>query len=199
LLSEASIGAGVRRVEALVGRDAYGFLAREHLLLNSLTQIIKGARVEELPSRISDLVEKLKGVEKELASFKTAQILASATNLLKSTSKIGGFEVLSAELESNISGDDLRTIALDLRNRLGDGIVILASKGDERSTLVVAVSPNALRVGIKAGALVKLGSEVLGGGGGGKDDFAQGGGSNHSEISNALSAMSKSIGQTVGK
>ena len=198
LLSEASIGAGVRRVEALVGRDAYGFLAREHLLLNSLTQIIKGARVEELPSRISDLVEKLKSVEKELASFKTAQILASATTLLKSTSKISGFEVLSAELESNISGDDLRTISLDLRNRITDGIVILASKGDERSTLVVAVSPNAVKAGIKAGSLVKLGSEILGGGGGGKDDFAQGGGANHSEISSALSAMSKSIGQTVG-
>jgi alanyl-tRNA synthetase len=198
LLSEASIGAGVRRVEALVGRDAYGFLAREHLLLNSLTQIIKGARVEELPSRISDLVEKLKSVEKELASFKTAQILASATTLLKSTSKIAAFEVLSAELESNISGDDLRTIALDLRNRINDGIVILASKGDERSTLVVAVSPNAVKAGVKAGALVKLGSEILGGGGGGKDDFAQGGGANHSEISSALSAMSKSIGQTVG-
>jgi len=199
LLSEASIGAGIRRVEALVGRDAYGFLAREHLLLNSLTQIIKGARVEELPSRISDLVEKLKGVEKELASFKTAQILASATTLLKTTSKVAGFEVLSAELESNISGDDLRTIALDLRNRISDGIVILASKGDERSTLVVAVSPNAVKSGVKAGALVKLGSEILGGGGGGKDDFAQGGGSNHSEISSALTAMSKSIGQIVGK
>ena len=198
LLSEASIGAGVRRVEALVGRDAYGFLAREHLLLNSLTQIVKGARVEELPSRISDLVEKLKSVEKELATFKTAQILASATTLLKTTSKISGFEVLSAELESNISGDDLRTISLDLRNRITDGIVILASKGDERSTLVVAVSPTAVKAGVKAGALVKLGSEILGGGGGGKDDFAQGGGANHSEISKALTAMSKSIGQTVG-
>jgi len=198
LLSEASIGAGVRRVEALVGRDAYGFLAREHLLLNSLTQIVKGARVEELPSRISDLVEKLKSVEKELATFKTAQILASATTLLKTTSKIAGFEVLSAELESNISGDDLRTISLDLRNRIIDGIVILASKGDERSTLVVAVSPTAVKAGVKAGALVKLGSEILGGGGGGKDDFAQGGGANHSEISKALTAMSKSIGQTVG-
>jgi alanyl-tRNA synthetase len=117
---------------------------------------------------------------------------------LKSTSKIAGLEVLSAELESNISGDDLRTIALDLRNRITDGIVILASKGDERSTLVVATSPNAVKAGVKAGALVKLGSEILGGGGGGKDDFAQGGGANHSEISNALSAMSKSIGQTVG-
>ena len=198
LLSESSIGAGVRRVEALVGSDAYGFLAREHILLNSLTQIIKGARVEELPSRISDLVEKLKGVEKELATFKTAQILATATNLLKSTVKISGFEVLSAELEADISGDDLRTISLDLRNRLSDGIVLLASKGSERSTLVVAVSPNAIQAGIKAGALVKLGSEILGGGGGGKDDFAQGGGVNHGEISNALAAISKLIGQTAG-
>ncbi|CAN2240161.1 AlaS Alanyl-tRNA synthetase [actinobacterium SCGC AAA044-D11] len=198
LLSEASIGAGVRRVEALVGRDAYGFLAREHLLLNSLTQIVKGARVEELPSRISDLVEKLKGVEKELAAFKTAQILASATTLLKSTTRISGFEVLSAELERDISGDDLRTIALDLRNRLTDGIVLLASKGDERSTLVVAVSPNAIKSGIKAGSLVKLGSEILGGGGGGKDDFAQGGGANHGEIGNALIAICNSIGQIVG-
>jgi len=164
-----------------------------------LTQIIKGARVEELPARISDLVEKLKGVEKELATFKTAQILASATTLLKNASKILGYEVLSAELEPNISGDDLRTISLDLRNRLSDGIVILASKGEERSTLVVAVCPNGVKAGIKAGALVKLGSEILGGGGGGKDDFAQGGGANQVEIANALSSISKSIGQTVGK
>ena len=199
LLSEASIGAGVRRVEALVGRDAYGFLAREHLLLNSLTEIIKGARIEELPARISDLIDRLKSVEKELATFKTAQILATASELLKSTSKVSGFEVLSAELEPNISGDDLRTISLDLRNRLSDGIVILASKGSDRSTLVVAASPNAIKSGIKAGALVKLCSEILGGGGGGKDDFAQGGGANHSEIANALSAISKSIGQIAGK
>ena len=199
LLSEASIGAGVRRVEALVGRDAYGFLAREHLLLNSLTEIVKGSRIEELPSRISDLIDRLKSVEKELATFKTAQILATASELLKSTSKVSGFEILSAELEPNISGDDLRTISLDLRNRIADGIVILASKGGDRSTLVVAVSPNAIKSGIKAGSLVKLGSEILGGGGGGKDDFAQGGGSNHSEIANALSAISKSIGQIAGK
>jgi alanyl-tRNA synthetase len=63
---------------------------------------------------------------------------------------------------------------------------------------VAAVSPNAVKAGIKAGALVKLGSEILGGGGGGKDDFAQGGGSNHGEIGSALSAISKLIGQIAG-
>ena len=198
LLSESSIGAGVRRVEALVGRDAYGFLAREHLLLNSLTQIIKGARVEELPMRISDLIEKLKNVEKELAGFKTAQVLQTATALLKKTSKVGGLEVLSAELEAGISGDDLRTIALDLRNRLTDGVVVLASAGGERSTIVVAASPSAIAKGVKAGALVKTGSQILGGGGGGKDDFAQGGGDNHALIGEAISSIIKSIGQTAG-
>ncbi|CAN2239374.1 AlaS Alanyl-tRNA synthetase [actinobacterium SCGC AAA044-D11] len=198
LLSESSIGAGVRRVEALVGRDAYGFLAREHLLLNSLTQIIKGARVEELPMRISDLIEKLKSAEKELAGFKTAQVLQTATALLKKTSKVGGLEVLSAELEAGISGDDLRTIALDLRNRLTDGVVVLASAGSDRSTIVVAASPNAIAKGVKAGALVKTGSQILGGGGGGKDDFAQGGGDNHALIGEAISSIIKSIGQTAG-
>ena len=135
----------------------------------------------------------MKSVEKELATFKTAQILASATTLLKTTSKFAGFEVLSAELESNISGDDLRTISLDLRNRITDGIVILASKGDERSTLVVAVSPNAVKAGVKAGALVKLGSEILGGGGGGKDDFAQGGGTDASKSLEALAAITAAV------
>ena len=199
LLSESSIGAGVRRVEALVGRDAFGFLAKEHLLLNSLTQLVKGSRVEELPAKISDLIERLRSVEKELATFKIAQILASASSLVAKSEKISGLELISAELEPGISGDDLRTIALDLRNRIAGGVVVLASKGDERSTLVVACSSEAITVGVKAGALVKAGSEILGGGGGGKDDFAQGGGINHQEITSALSAIKKLVGQAVGK
>ena len=199
LLSESSIGAGVRRVEALVGRDAFGFLAKEHLLLNSLTQLVKGSRVEELPAKISDLIERLRSVEKELASFKIAQILASASSLVAKSEKISGLELISAELEPEISGDDLRTIALDLRNRIAGGVVVLASKGDERSTLVVACSSEAITVGVKAGALVKAGSEILGGGGGGKDDFAQGGGINHQEITSALSAIKKLVGQAAGK
>ena len=96
LLSESSIGAGVRRVEALVGRDAFGFLAREHLLLNSLTQLVKGSRVEELPAKIADLIERLRSVEKELAIFKIAQILASASSLVSKSEKISGLEVISA-------------------------------------------------------------------------------------------------------
>ena len=90
LLGESSIGAGVRRVEALVGADAYRFLAREHLLLNSLTDIIKGARIEELPERISDLVAKLRDAEKELSGVRSAQALGQIENIAKSSKQIAG-------------------------------------------------------------------------------------------------------------
>ena len=194
LLSEASIGAGVRRVEALVGVDAYSFLAREHLLLNSLTDLIKGAKTQELPERISDLLDKLRVAEKDLAGFKTAKALESAVAALSKKISVGSLEVLAVELDAGINGDDLRVLALDLRNRIKNGVVILISKGTERATLVVAASPEAIKGGVKAGELVKAGSIILGGGGGGKDDFAQGGGAAQDKSATALDELVKLVG-----
>ena len=194
LLSEASIGAGVRRVEALVGVDAYSFLAREHLLLNSLTDLIKGAKTQELPERISDLLDKLRAAEKDLASFRTAKALAAAMAAVSKKIAVGSLEVLAVELDAGINGDDLRVIALDLRNRLKNGVVVLISKGAERATLVVAATPEAINVGVKAGELVKAGSIILGGGGGGKDDFAQGGGAAQEKSASALDELVKLVG-----
>ena len=194
LLSEASIGAGVRRVEALVGVDAYSFLAREHLLLNSLTDLIKGAKTQELPERISDLLDKLRVAEKDLAGFKTAKALESAVAALSKKISVGSLEVLAVELDAGINGDDLRVLALDLRNRIKSGVVILISKGTERATLVVAASPEAIKSGVKAGELVKAGSIILGGGGGGKDDFAQGGGAAQDKSATALDELVKLVG-----
>ena len=199
LLGESSIGAGVRRVEALVGFDAFNFLAKEHVLLNSLTEIVKGARVEELPERISDLLERMKSLEKELATLKSAQALAGASALMENVELIDGVSVIMAELDSGIGGDDLRTIALDLRNRNPLSVVGLISKNDEKITLVVAVSDQAREAGAKAGALVKIGSTVLGGGGGGKDDYAQGGGVNAANIADAIREMKAALRSTLGK
>ena len=189
LLSETSIGAGVRRVEALVGADAFNFLAREHILLNSLTELIKGSRVEELPERISDLLEKMRAIEKELATLKSSQALAAASSLLGNIEKIGPTSAIFAAMPDGISGDDLRTIALDLRNRNAHSVVALLSVNADRVTLAVAVSDDARTSGVKAGALVKIGSTVLGGGGGGKDDFAQGGGVHAGKIDEAIKEM----------
>lgn len=193
LLGESSIGAGVRRVEALVGVDAYSFLAREHILLNSLTDLIKGARVEELPERISAMIAQLKDVEKELAQVRTAQVLAQSASLVTQAEKINDYAVIAHDMGRNLSGDELRVIALDLRAKLNSGVVALASAGEEKVIIVVAVDDAARKIGAKAGALVKIASAVLGGGGGGKDDFAQGGGTDSSRISEAFIAIKSSL------
>ena len=193
LLSESSIGAGVRRVEALVGADAYQFLAREHVLLNSLTQIIKGARVEELPARVNDLVSKMRDIEKELSTLRTASAMESASTLISTAKVVAGTTVVVGSLADGIAADNLRLIALDLRARNSNTVVALTSVVDEKIVLVVAVSDDAHQSGVKAGALVKLGSAILGGGGGGKDDFAQGGGSDRSKIPAALEAIELAI------
>ena len=193
LLSESSIGAGVRRVEALVGVDAYKFLAREHLLLNSLTQIIKGARVEELPERINDLLEKIKEIEKELAAVRSAQALSTVGSIADSATKVGQIDLITAVMPDGISGDDLRTIALDLRNRFATSVIALISSAAGKSVLVVAASDSARTLGAKAGALVKIGSTILGGGGGGKDDFAQGGGTDATKAAESLAAISAAV------
>ena len=198
LLSEASIGAGVRRVEALVGYDAYSYLAREHVLLNSLTEIIKGSRTEELPERINDLILKLRGAEKELATIRGAAVLSSAGKLADCAKTVSDFNVIAERLDVEATADDLRTLALDLRNRVSDSIVVLASAGSEKVTLVACVSESAQKAGAKAGDLVKIGSVILGGGGGGKPDFAQGGGTDAAKIPLALDEIVKSI-HSLGK
>jgi alanyl-tRNA synthetase len=193
LLSESSVGAGVRRVEALVGVDAYKFLAREHVLLNSLTEIIKGARTEELPERISDLLNKIKEIEKELAAVRSAQAMGQIGTLADSAQVLNGTTTITAVLPDGITGDDLRKIALELKARAPQSAVALISANDGKPVLVVAVSDAAKATGLKAGALVKIGSTILGGGGGGKDDFAQGGGTDASKSQAALLAIADSI------
>jgi alanyl-tRNA synthetase len=193
LLSESSIGAGVRRVEALVGMDAYKFLAREHILLNSLTELIKGARTEELPERISDLLNKMKEIEKELATVRSSQALSQVGDLAKTVTVVNGVSYIASVMADGVSGDDLRKIAIDLRSRDDNSVVALISANDGKPVLVVATSEGARSKGVKAGALVKIGSTVLGGGGGGKDDFAQGGGTDSSKSLDALTAISNAL------
>jgi alanyl-tRNA synthetase len=193
LLGESSIGAGVRRVEALVGADAYNFLAREHLLLNSLTNIIKGAQVEELPERIQGLIDRIKEIEKELAIVRTASAMASIDSLVAQGIRIGEIAYTAAVLPDGVSGDDLRKIALEIRNRNSHSVVALISSNDGKPVLVATCSDDARKLGFKAGALVKIGSTILGGGGGGKDDFAQGGGTAPHAATQALDAIAASL------
>ena len=187
------IGTLPAEYQALVGADAYKFLAREHILVNQLTDLIKGAKSEELPERVAELISKLKDAEKELGQVRSQQALAQVSGLLQSAKQIGEFKFLGAQIGDGIGVEDLRTMALDIKNRLGESVVALASISSEKPVIVVATSELPRNKGIKAGALAKIASGVLGGGGGGKDDFAQGGGVMTTEIPNALIAIEKAL------
>jgi alanyl-tRNA synthetase len=161
--------------------------------LNSLTEIIKGARTEELPERISDLLNKMKDIEKVLATLRSSSALAQVGELAKKVNLVNGFSLITSLLPDGINSEDLRKISIEVRGKLKNSVVALISSNDGKPVLVVAVSEEAKAAGIKAGALVKIGSSVLGGGGGGKDDFAQGGGIDPSKSNEALSAISSAL------
>jgi alanyl-tRNA synthetase len=178
VLGESSIGSGVRRVEALVGMDAFRFLAAESLLVSQLAEQLK-ARREELPERIAGIVTRLRDAQRDLDRLNSAQLLDSAAQLARDAADVAGASLVAHRVPDGTSADSIRKLALDIRGRLaGDrpGVVVVAGVPADRPTVVVAVNDAGRGRGLTAGALVLTASGVLGGRGGGKDDIAQGGG-----------------------
>jgi alanyl-tRNA synthetase len=198
LLGESSIGSGVRRVEALVGADAYRFLAREHVLVAQLSEALK-ARPEELPDRVADLVERLRAAEKEIEKIRMGQLLASAGGMATSATDVSGVAFVGRFVEGAGAGD-VRTLALDIRGRLDNdrpGVVAIVGSANDKPALVVAVNDEARARGISANDLVKAAAGPLGGSGGGKPDVAQGGGTDLSQVDVALAQIEQAVGQAV--
>ncbi|GAA1467776.1 alanine--tRNA ligase [Microbacterium thalassium] len=194
LVGESSVGATNRRVEALVGLEAFRSLAAERALVSQLTTSLKTPR-EQLPARIAELTASLKAAEKKIAAFE-ARALADRVPALADAAKAAGPHRLVAEsLGSAASADDVRTVALQVRDRLGSDPAVVALGADVggRAIVVVATNEAARSAGAKAGALVKIAAGVLGGGGGGRDDVAQGGGTDVSAMPAALTAISEAL------
>ena len=134
LLGEASIGSGVRRVEALVGTDAYDFLAREHALVGQLTEALK-VRPEELPERIASILGRLKDAEREITTMRQQQVLAQAGALVSGARDVFGVSFIGHDAGTGVGADDLRGLALDLRGRLGNdrpSVVAVAGVAKDR-------------------------------------------------------------------
>ncbi|MGF1647473.1 MAG: alanine--tRNA ligase [Kineosporiaceae bacterium] len=193
LLGESSIGAGVRRIEALVGTDAHRYLAREHVLLAGVTDVLR-VRPEEAPERVATLVARLREAERELARITAAQVLARGPELAATATDVGGVRSVVAEV-GRVGADDLRTLALDVRHRLGaaPGVVGLLAVPEDRPVVVVATTAGARDLGVRAGDLVRVAAGALGGGGGGKPDLAQGGGTDATKVGAAALALSEEI------
>ena len=178
IMGESSIGSGVRRVEALVGTDAFRFLARESVLVSQLTEQLK-VRREELPERVAGLVSRVREAERDLERLRSAQVLGAAAGLAAEAENLGPVAFVAHQVPDGTAADGIRKLALDIRGRLGEqrpGVVAIAGVPADRPAVVVAVSPAARALGVTAGALVRAAAGALGGGGGGRDDIAQGGG-----------------------
>jgi alanyl-tRNA synthetase len=196
LLGEASIGSGVRRVEALVADGAYAHQAKEHLLVSQLTEVLK-VRPDELVDRVGALVAKLKEADKAVAAARAAELARRVPALAASARRVADALLVTARLDGATAAD-LRSLAADTLARLGpaEGAVVALGTVDPasgRASIAVAVNDAAQAAGRKAGALVSLASEILGGGGGGKPGLAQGGGADGSKLDQAWAAIAAAL------
>jgi alanyl-tRNA synthetase len=190
LVSESSVGSTNRRVEALVGLEAFREFAAERALVHQLTSSLKTPR-DQLAHRIADLSAQLKAAEKTVAHFEAARLAERVPALVATASTIGSVIVVAQNLGVLGSADDVRALAMSVRGRVQDraAVVVLAAEIAGKATVIVATTAAAREAGVQAGALARTASSVLGGGGGGKDDVAQGGGADPSAISAAIDAV----------
>ncbi|HEV2375570.1 MAG TPA: alanine--tRNA ligase [Streptosporangiaceae bacterium] len=201
VLGESSIGTGVRRVEALVGTDAFRYLASESVLVSQVSELLKTRR-EDLPERIAGLVTRLRDAERELDRLRSSQVLAASADIASGAVDLGGIFFVAHRAPDGTAVESLRKLAVDVRDRLPAGragVVAVVGVPTDRPSVVVTVNEPARARGLSAGALVRVAAGHLGGGGGGRDDIAQGGGAPLGEagtaaIDEALAAVRSVVG-----
>ncbi|GAA1807617.1 alanine--tRNA ligase [Luedemannella flava] len=191
ILQEASIGSGVRRVEALVGMDAFHHLAKEHLLVSRLAELYKVPN-EQVAERVEQTVSALRDAEKELEKLRSQLVLGNAAGLAAAARDLNGVAYVGAEAPEGTSANDVRTLAQDVRGKLAGrpAVVAVASRANGKASLVVAVNPAAKDKGLGAGDLVK---GALQGRGGGNADLAQGGGVPADQAPGLLAAVERLV------
>ncbi|MDC7802646.1 alanine--tRNA ligase [Microbacterium sp.] len=193
LVGESSVGASTRRVEALVGLDAFRELAAERAIVSQLSTSLKTPK-DQLASRVADLAASLKAAEKRIAQFEAKALESRLPELAGSAQATGAFRLVAQSLGVAASADDVRTLALQVRERVGAGAVIaLGAVVGGRPIVIVATDDAARAAGAKAGVLAKSAAAALGGGGGGRDDVAQGGGTDADALPRALAAVTRAL------
>jgi alanyl-tRNA synthetase len=197
ITGESSIGSGVRRVEAFVGIEAFRYLAKERSLVMGLSEALR-VQPEQLPDRVNKLVAQLKAAEKQIADLKSQTVLADVNTIVAKSHDMWGIGYI-AHRADGVSGNDLRTLALEIRNRVQNTPSVVAVVGGsvDKPSVVIVTTQGARDRGLNAGDLVRVASETLGGRGGGKDDIAQGGGTDGARAEDALKSVEYAIGHAL--
>jgi alanyl-tRNA synthetase len=190
LLGESSVGSGSRRVEALVGIEAFRSLSTERALVSRVSELLKSPR-ESIEEKILATLEELKSTQRKLSQLQSSQIATLVPEIISASKLVGATRLAVRNLNSVDSIDEARNLAILLRDKLDGqaGVAAVIAIIDSKPMVVVAANQLAQSAGIHAGNLVKVASAVLGGGGGGKSDIAQGGGTDVSKIDLAFDSI----------
>ncbi|MEO3927083.1 alanine--tRNA ligase [Micromonosporaceae bacterium B7E4] len=194
ILSESSIGSGVRRVEALVGLDAFQFLAKEHLLVSRLAELYR-IPGDQVADRVEQTVAQLRDAERELEKLRAQLVLGGAAALAAAARDVRGVAFVGTEAPEGAAGNDVRTLAQEIRGKIDPArpaVVAVAARANGKASLVVAVNGAAKDRDVSAAALVK---GALSGRGGGNADLAQGGGLPAGEAPSLLAAVEKALAE----
>jgi alanyl-tRNA synthetase len=196
ILHEGSIAANLRRIEALTGPEALAYLARERMVAEQVSQLLK-VSPDQVVERVTDLLARLRAAEKEIVRARQQALLAGAAQLAARAEQVDGARVLTASVQG-ADRDGLKTLALDLRQRLGTSVVVLGDMtGDGKAQLVATVSPELVARGLEARDVLQPGARIVGGGAGGKGEVAQAGGRDGSQLSAALEACRRTARELV--
>ena len=186
IVSEGSVAAGVRRIEALTGKTALSHVQETSRTLHTLAQMLK-AKPNELTDRLQKTLVQLKSLEKELVTAKEKKAVQGSDELLSEVKKINGVSVLAQEVSADTPAA-LRDLADHLKAKMKSGIVVIGSKTGDKVFLIAVVTKDYLGQ-YHAGEIVKQVAAVVGGGGGGRPDMAQAGGSKPEKLREALDAV----------
>ncbi|HZK51077.1 MAG TPA: alanine--tRNA ligase-related protein, partial [Actinomycetota bacterium] len=186
LTGEGSIGSNLRRVEALVGQEGIDHLAQRAAMLEQTAHLLR-AQPDEVAERVERLLAQSKEMERRLAEVERKGADADATALADAAVDLDGTRLVVARRDLTV--DALRSLAQNLKGRLGSAVIVLGSAGEGRANLVGALSKDLVERGLNARDLLKPGADLLGGGGGGKPDLAISGGPNSGAVDDAIEAV----------
>lgn len=195
IVSEAGIGSGIRRIEAVTGAGAADYIkSRENLLLNAAA-LLK-ARPEDIVTRVENVISRVKELEQEIAALTAKQAHAEVEELLAKSQEINQIQVVVGQV-SSADMDSLRMTADLVRDHLTCGVVVLGAVTGDKVNFVVMATKEAVAKGIHAGNIVKTVAKIAGGGGGGRPDMAQAGGKQPEKIAEALRSAGEVISSQV--
>ncbi len=191
IVSERSIGAGLRRIEAVTGLEAHALAAQQRRLISAAAEAVGGSP-DEIPDRIAQLQADLRRARREISQLQQQSAAGRVDDLAREAQQVGALKVVAARV-APLAPDALRALADEVLVRLGSGVVVLGCERDGRAQFIGAVSKDLTKAGYHAGNLVREVARAAGGGGGGRPDFAQAGGKNPERLDEALAKVKELV------